>query len=759
MTIAYRMFKRTGLTALLSIVFVAAGVGTALAQPRAGATWSVQKYDVNVTLPTDERSRSVAVRAALDLRNVSSGPAGTLTLRITSQAEVSAVQLNGKPVEITKSEEKINAATSLQRVAMRFPAVAPGGPLAATVDYKLNIKDNGPLAAVSSLGTQFLPLSFWYPTPNSWFFTKGPDMAPVRLKVSAPAGSQVISSGIEVTGAFEQKMGVQPFFVARDWAVSDRSGVSLFLPKGGSGDGQRIGNELAGLFTEARAFYETFLGKPPDTPLKIVATGRGAGFSSSGTVLVDEAVFRRSKVDSLTAMNVAEAAAKLWLGGALTVNGEGYGVITEGMARYLATEFIESKFGKDVADIERLRQRTSYAAVSRRDAPMGMVAPLDDYYYPAVANKGAMAWRLLAKRLGANEFWSIVRANAQDGDLNVAELRAAFSAQKPLVDELFDKVTEMDLLVGLPQSAGGETRVAVRNTGTSDVTVDVAATTADGERIVSPTTIRAASFGEVAFRTTKRIVRVEIDAEKLYPQTDYADDVKPQIVTDSDPVLAAKRPFDQQKFAEAEATARELLKALPRHDDLRVLLGRALLAQNKNSDADREFRAVLDEKLPTARSFAWANVGLAEVAARSNRTADAMKLIDAAILSDAEYGASLAARTIRNRLGQAAAIDPTVKAFFAEFDKAATANRKADVDALVMPGEITRFTGGVAGSTEQWQTTLLRIDRLDPNTILVETETNIKLLNGNPESRTAVYRLVRMGSGWKMAAVDMFEVR
>ncbi len=379
---------------------------------RAGATWSVQKYDVNVTLPTDERSRSVAVRAVLDLRNISSGPAGTLTLRITSQAEVSAVQLNGKAAEISKSEEKINAATSLQRIAIRFPAVAPGGPLVASVDYKLNIKDSGPVASVSSVGSQFLPLSFWYPTPNSWFFTKGADMAPVRIKVTAPSGMQVISAGAESSGAFDQKLAIQPFFVAGDWNVSDRTGVSLHLPKGVSADGQRIGNELADLFLQARTFCESFLGKPTDVRLKIVSTRRGAGFSRAGTVLVDEAVFRRSKIDSLTAMNIAEAAAKLWLGGSVVVNGEGHGVITEGMARYLATEFIESKFGKDVADVERLRQRTSYAAVSRRDAPMGTVAPLDDYYFPAVANKGAMTWRLLAKRLGTNEFWSTVRVNA-----------------------------------------------------------------------------------------------------------------------------------------------------------------------------------------------------------------------------------------------------------------------------------------------------------------------------------------------------------
>jgi hypothetical protein len=98
-----------------------------------------------------------------------------------------------------------------------------------------------------------------------------------------------------------------------------------------------------------------------------------------------------------TAMNIAEAMAKLWIGDSISVNGEGYGAISEGLARYLATQFIESKYGKDVADVERLRQRVSYAAISTRDAPMALVSPIDDYYYPEVANKGAMAWRILAK--------------------------------------------------------------------------------------------------------------------------------------------------------------------------------------------------------------------------------------------------------------------------------------------------------------------------------------------------------------------------
>jgi len=72
---------------------------------------------------------------------------------------------------------------------------------------------------------------------------------------------------------------------------------------------------------------------------------------------------------------------------------------------------------------------------------------------------------------------------------------------------------------------------------------------------------------------------------------------------------------------------------------------------------------------------------------------------------------------------------------------------------------VTRFAGGVSGSTEQWQTQVRQMDRVDANTVLVETTTSIKLLNKEPETGMAVYRLAKAGGGWKMIAVDMFEVR
>ncbi len=81
------------------------------------------------------------------------------------------------------------------------------------------------------------------------------------------------------------------------------------------------------------------------------------------------------------------------------------------------------------------------------------------------------------------------------------------------------------------------------------------------------------------------------------------------------------------------------------------------------------------------------------------------------------------------------------------------------LDALVLPGEVTKFSGGVAGSTEQWQTQVRQIDRIDANTVLVEANMVIKLLNKETETGIAVYRLTKLGNAWKLSSVEMFEVR
>ena len=112
------------------------------------ATWQVQKYDIAATLPQSETDRDLTAKAKLEIKNVSTRPASTLTLRISPSAAVSAINVNGSNVDFTKGEEKIGTG-SLQRVVVRMPAVQPGGSMAVTVDYKLNVKENSGVSSLS----------------------------------------------------------------------------------------------------------------------------------------------------------------------------------------------------------------------------------------------------------------------------------------------------------------------------------------------------------------------------------------------------------------------------------------------------------------------------------------------------------------------------------------------------------------------------------------------------------------------------------
>src|SRR4030095_152557 len=170
---------------------------------RVSATWQVIKYDITATLPQSETDRNLVAKAKLDVKTVAARPASTLTLRISPAAEVTTVNVNGTQADFTKSEEKVGTG-ALQRIVVRVPGVQPGGTLAIVVDYKLSVKENSGLNSISPVSSQFLPLSFWYPTPNSWYFARGADYAPFRLQVNA-AGQTVLSSGAETGGAFEQK--------------------------------------------------------------------------------------------------------------------------------------------------------------------------------------------------------------------------------------------------------------------------------------------------------------------------------------------------------------------------------------------------------------------------------------------------------------------------------------------------------------------------------------------------------------------------
>nr|MDQ3821396.1 hypothetical protein [Acidobacteriota bacterium] len=393
---------RTLLT--LSLFFLIHPAPTVLAQDEtavATAVWQVTKFDITVNAPPSERA--LTARAIISARNVGRGAGSTLSLRINTKAEVKSVTVMDAPATFISREESRPrqegvTSTTLQRVVITLTTpIQPGGSVTAAVDYRLPVGENTGIAALSTAGSQFLPRSYWYPAANAPYALRGADYAPTRITVNGAAGDTVISSGRGSGPTFDQTLSVQPFFLTGAWDVDegagDTKGVTAFIPKGASADERKRAEELISLAANARSFYAGLLGAAPDVPIRLVAVKRGAGFSDGGTVLLDVAAFRRAKLDAVTALQIAEAVARMWAGGATPLSGNGSGFLRDGLARYLATLFFEKQFGRDVAEAEKTRERVAFAEMAKVDGPILRSNPLDATYLVTVPNKGAMVWR------------------------------------------------------------------------------------------------------------------------------------------------------------------------------------------------------------------------------------------------------------------------------------------------------------------------------------------------------------------------------
>jgi len=655
-------------------------------------------------------------------------------------------------------------------------SVAPNGTVSAAVTYTLAVESNTGRMAISPIATQFLPSSNWYPTPNTAFSARGADTAPFRLSVNLP---NVISSGVEKAGpsgvSFEQTIHGQPFFVQGDWdkvdGAGDAKGIVALLEKGAAADERKGAEALIAFTAAARTFYATALGPAPDVPVRLVPVRRGAGFSDSGTVLVDADSLRLPKIDSETALSVAEATARLWIGGQMPVRGEGGGVLREALVRFLATEFLEKQFGPDAVKSTLYRQRITYTRVAQQDGPLARTTPLDATYFESVPNRGAMFWRLVERRMGRDNLFGALRTvvQAAKGDQNglmLPAVREALIARggeglKALMDQQLDQLIDTDLMIGLPQQRQGDWISALRNIGSIDVTVSVLAITDRGEQVRAEATVPAKNFGEAVFKTPSKIVRVEVDPDKLYPQLDYGNDMMPR-GKDLLPALnEAQAQLGAQDFAKAEATARAMLLTAPRFEEAQIILARALLGQNRTEEAEKLFLAALNEPLPFTATLAWANIGLAEIAMKRNQAAEAAKRFNDAVIASRDYPSSLAARAGRIRAEAAAnnapPVDETARTFITQLSQAVTSNKKAELESRIVSGELVRFINASIG-TEAWETKVVRTEQLNANLIAADVQIRANKL-GTIGQGTAVLMLARTPAGLKLSGIELFEVR
>jgi tetratricopeptide (TPR) repeat protein len=384
-----------------------------------------------------------------------------------------------------------------------------------------------------------------------------------------------------------------------------------------------------------------------------------------------------------------------------------------------------------------------------------------------------MVWHLAANLMGREAFLAVIRdalaaSQKEIEGFTLARLRTALSERggatvKSILDSELDQPTDMDLLIGLPQQQGAQWTAALRNLGSFDAKVTVVGVTSAGQRVTTQGTIPAHDFAQVSLSSPTPLARVEVDPEKLYPQLDYTNDVAPRPIEVSASLAEAMRLFGTQDYAKAELLTKQLVAIAPEMQEARVLFARALLAQNKLDEAEREFKQLADNRLPTPSTLAWTAIGLGEVALRRGQAKEAARLFSEAARADAEYAASLNARAARTRAEAAAAttpaIDESVKVFVAQLDTAIRTGRQNDILPMVVPGELKRFIQQVVGTQpELWETRVLRTEALSANEMAVDVSMQTRQL-GVDHSGTAVFILARVGGAWKLNGIELFEVK
>ncbi|HZT60643.1 MAG TPA: hypothetical protein VFA21_18710, partial [Pyrinomonadaceae bacterium] len=206
------MKKRLATLLLISISFIPLATPRAQ-QPAEGGTpaWQVLQYDITVnSVNADGPQRSFSARAVLNVRNVGTGAGRTLTVRLNPDAKVTSASVGGATAQVNLGRD---AKLKLQTAQLQLPSsVPPGGTVTATLDYQLTVGENSGLASLSPEGAQFLPLSGWYPTPNTPVAPRGADYAPVRISAGGlAAGDTFVSTGKAAGGGFEQALNAQPF--------------------------------------------------------------------------------------------------------------------------------------------------------------------------------------------------------------------------------------------------------------------------------------------------------------------------------------------------------------------------------------------------------------------------------------------------------------------------------------------------------------------------------------------------------------------
>lgn len=398
-------------TAVKSIAWVLAAAcllaASAAAQDRR-ASLDVESYRIQANI--DPAQQSLAAKAEVTFTPLDDR-IQTAAFELNNALNLSGVTDSaGQPLQTTRSVGDFT-------VRVNFPQPLPKGqPVTITFTYsgRLSGEEESPVygikfAAIKSDHAYLLYPARWFPL-NGYTV----DRFQMELRVQAPAGFKVLTSGLEVPGpdgsvfkstspgiygslALVQGAArkVQAEGVSTDvWFRADRAAVA-----------QAYGEETGKVMT----FLTSLYGIPPNRNLALVETGEGApnGYAAPGLLFLSPAGIGRQPSQRLLANQIT----RQWFGCMITPANRNHIWIMNGIARYAELLYLAHLNGPSVFDSE---VRDLYIdSLTVTDAPVRQAARYDDYspeFFAVTGSKGAATYNMLRWIIGDDAFYRMLKA-------------------------------------------------------------------------------------------------------------------------------------------------------------------------------------------------------------------------------------------------------------------------------------------------------------------------------------------------------------
>jgi len=794
---------------LTALLFVFAAAISASAQEI-----EVNRYQVSAKI--DVAASAIDVHASLNITNLGASAKPKLYFRIAKLAKVSSVTVNGGSATVEAVDDR-RATTLSQLTVTPAASLAAGASAPVEFNYRIEAPESSPLIHVYAGEVFLAPEAVWVPMPSTFYTLYGPTTAPATTTISISGASQSFRAASSGTGksdasgfSFEQPLNTIPMLVAGEFdqpLSSDLGGVKVeiwtqpgitpaFVDTHSGAGGKSVAARLSEEAGRAIDFLTRTLGPPPaGASFRIISSARASNIDTPGVLVLNEQVFRRDALMVSTIETVAGALAHLWIDGRVRIRGQearggaeggparkprSAAFLRDSLPRYLATLYIEDRYGKEAGRDSFTRMRWNYTPVAQsgRDAELAVQTIILPNYGTAVLSKGPLVFRLFAELGGRDKLISAIKSlfsGPQTKVVTLEDLRQSIAKEMgasgdKLFSQWIDSIIEPNLIVGapLPSDKPGTQRVNIRNLGTGDVPVQLVATTAANKQVSVLVLVPSENIVSAEIPTGDKITALELDPDKLIIQTSYDNDMRSgdfknprqSAITLFNSSIA---DFNKGQYADAESKLKQAVQLDQRNPTVHAWLARTLAAQKKFDEAAAEANAALKAEPPVASAVAWARISLGQVAMAKGQNAEAVENLRRGLANAEETPAQFAVRELLIQAERAAnaapPVDDAIRQYVSKLDAAIREPTSDKLFLLAIKNNLKRFVQGITVShPSAWSTEILRSDRLDANRVALDVRITART-EGKDQSGTSVLVLYRGGGGWMLEDVQLFNVK